>query len=391
MSRVSDMLKKNAGQLKDRAKESGERTDEKPWTSGSIFAMDKIPEGVKEWKPDKGEHEIDIITFVAGSQHPRNKEGALVYSVDIWVFRNVGGANDQFVAPGVNFKNKDPIAEFLSQTRGSLSKPRYNAIRPKRRIVYLIWCHDSTEEEDKGIQYWDVSHFYMGAPLDEASKLPRGGGHILFAHPSKEVGKRIYFEIKKSGSFEGADGKDVEGIEFTAPKFIDREEDIPDHIMDAEFSLDEIIYMHPTYEEIYEKCGLFDDPTNEANDRSSQQQPSTQVPDGECPHGHKFGVDTSQMDECKKCQVWDDCVAKQSEDKESEDESPTEMTSVDGEDGDKTKTTDETSSEDTKDKEKEKASDDSGSSSNESGDSTEKKKGRGRGRGRGSKRGRSAA
>jgi len=334
MSTVAELLKKNKDQLKNRAKESQERKEEKPWSYGTIFLKDKFPEGLKEWIPEKGEHEIDILSFVSGSQHPRNAKDVVVFSVDLWVFQYVGPNNDQFVTPGVNFKKRDPIAEYISQSRGELSKARYNQVRPKRRVIYLVWVHDTPEEEEKGIQIWNVSHYFMGEPLDEAAKLPRSGGHILFAHPSKDIGKRIFFEIKKTGKFEDAEGKEREGIEFTAPKFLDRKEELPEHIAEPGFSLDELIDMHPSYDRIYEsffqrKVGeaIPDMPNTPDTPNMSEERTKTapKIPYGECPHGHKFGVDLSQMNECKKCVVWDDCQAKNSE-SNNESEKETKMT-----------------------------------------------------------------
>lgn len=330
MSTIAEMLKGNMDEfedeLKKRSEESRERQDEKSYSYGSIFMKDKIPEGVSIWRPDKGEHEIDILTFIAGKQHPQTREGKPSYCIDLWVYMNVGPTNEKFVAPTANFEDteNDPIALYLAQMRGKLSKQQFKRTAPKRRRIFLVWVHDTPEEEKKGVQILDSAYYYMGKPLDDASKLPKGGGHIMFAHPLKAKGKRVLFEINKTGKFEDDDGKEREGIEWTAPRLFDRDEDIPDYILEQVFPLDEVIHMYPTYDEIYKAAfpkGLKE--STEQNKPMINDDP--EYTPGECPHGHKFGVDTSQMDDCKKCKVWDDCYAKQSE---SIDEGPTQMTSV---------------------------------------------------------------
>ena len=78
-----EKAEKFKGELEKRHKESGERKDE--GTMGShIFNLEKLkeymPNGVNIWRPKEGLHEIDIIPFFAGSQHPRDRESEWYYS-----------------------------------------------------------------------------------------------------------------------------------------------------------------------------------------------------------------------------------------------------------------------------------------------------------------------
>ena len=38
------------------------------------------------------------------------------------------------------------------------------------------------------------------------------------------------------------------------------------------------------------------------------RKPAPEKSDNPCPHGHKFGVDTDEKDECASCEKWDDCM-----------------------------------------------------------------------------------
>jgi len=67
-------FRKKAAKFKDdldaRHKESAERKDETVF--GSIFDMEKLrgffaPRPVYFWRPEKGDHELDIIPFFAGT------------------------------------------------------------------------------------------------------------------------------------------------------------------------------------------------------------------------------------------------------------------------------------------------------------------------------------
>ncbi|MDY6958353.1 MAG: hypothetical protein SVK08_04280, partial [Halobacteriota archaeon] len=207
---------------------------------GSIFIKEKMPEDVGMYKLDVREHYIDIIPFFAGTQHPKAKEGELAYHVDLYVHRDIGVENDQFVCQKSTWGKPDPICTHIARTRPD--KNTFKQIAQKRRCVYLVY---DRLNPDQGLQILEVSHFFFQKKLDGQMKNPKGGPPVNFAHPTK--GKSIWFEVQKSGSFTTASGDKAEARSIEGLKFVDRDEDVPEEIFDAagEIHLDEIIEMHP--------------------------------------------------------------------------------------------------------------------------------------------------
>ncbi len=330
---------------------------------GSIFLQSKIPKGVQMWRPGVGEHEIDIISFETGEQHPNSEPGQWHYVVRLQVYMTVGALNVPYVSPHDTWGDQDPIREWMA-SKGRLPTEVFKKVAPKERAVFLIWCHDTPEEEEKGIQIWETSEYNSYEKMEEQAKLPRGGGHIIFANEDKG-GKRWFFEIVKEGTYTDRSGKEKEGTKFKAFKFIERpegEEAIPDKIMDKSFPLDEVINMHPDYDEMYKAhhgqlpetteeltpgsetqtadgTKVTSDNGDEPNHIKEEAPPSEEdtakteaqrparravrkspptakkedVPSGTCPHGHTFGSDNEQHTECQGCPVWQECSNKEVE------------------------------------------------------------------------------
>lgn len=213
----------------------------------SIIDKTKLPEGRTIWKPKAGEYLIDIIPFFAGSQHPKVSEGDLSYVIDLWVHQGVGPLNTPYVCQTKTFHENDPICEYIASKR--IPTDEWKKISAKRRTLYLVWVHDEDrKEEKKGIQIWDVAHFFFEAKVDEIAKSPRGGGAISFS--DVDNGKSIAFTIRKSGTYTDAGGQQRDSLEYLGHRFIDREKPIPEKILEQTFALDEVIVMHPDDEEV---------------------------------------------------------------------------------------------------------------------------------------------
>ncbi len=189
---------------------------------------------------------LDIIPWEAGPDmplgddgHPVIEEGDLSYVLDLQVHMNVGSMKVPIVCPFENYGLPCPICEFIKDN--DLDKEDWKKVSVKRRVLYLIWVHNSREDEKKGLQLWEISHFSMEEKLNVIAALPRGGGSINFS--DFEDGKTIAFTRKGSGQ---------SNTSYLGHRFIDREIDIPDSILDKTFSLDSVVKLHPTYEEIEE-------------------------------------------------------------------------------------------------------------------------------------------
>lgn len=235
----------------------------------TIFNKDAIPEGIEFWRCSEGQHLADIIPFEAGpdmpfgnDEHPITEEGDFDYVLDLFVHMNVGAMNKPFVCPYENFGLPCPICEFIKANR--LEKEDWKKLVAKHRVIYLLWIHNSREEEKKGIQIFEASHFFTQEKIEEIAKLPRGGGFENFSHP--DTGKTLAWTRKGSGQ---------ENTQYLGHRFVPRETPVPDRILDQSFPLDSIVNMHPEYDEIEKefkgtlkrmKLGDMDDDDSESDE-----------------------------------------------------------------------------------------------------------------------------
>lgn len=316
-----DKAKKMRKDLQRRTQESIDRGEDMP-EYGTIFIKDNIPNGMGFWRPDFGDHLIDVIPFFAGEQHPRVPEGRMAYNIDVWIHQNIGSNYDQFVCQQRMFKKPDPICNYMRGKR--LPEKEWKAIAPKRRTVYLVWVHDTPEEEEKGLQIWEVAWWNFEKNVDEIAKNPKGGAPVPFS--DWDEGKSIAFSIKKSGTFTDSSGKERDSMDFVGHRFVDRDENIPDEILEQSFSLDECITIHPAYEvmeEAFPVEGATPAPVNNdkpeethsapeeepATEKMPEHEPEEEAPDAdfECPGGGTPGLDIEKLPECAKCEHYDPC------------------------------------------------------------------------------------
>ena len=198
---------------------------------------------LKIWKCKEGEHIIDIIPFLAGSMHHQVKEGEPTYLLDIWVHQKVGIDENDIVCLARNYNEACPICEFLNAKRleKNLDKEAEEALstlNPKRRCLYNIVCYDSTREEDRGVQLWEVAHFLFEKKILSVARNPRGGGFVPFSSPDN--GKSIYFEREGSGAM---------NTQYLGHKFIERQTAIDDATLEQAYILDELL-IKLSYDEI---------------------------------------------------------------------------------------------------------------------------------------------
>ncbi len=223
--------------LKDRLLKRTEESYASKESSGkysNYFIKDKK---LPLWKPKDSEHLFNVIPYIVGSRDPKLKEGEVSYILDIWVHSGVGINEDRYVCVARNYGQPCPICERQKEMRlaGTFSDDEVKELSPKRRAVYNVQVCDTAEEEAKGIQIWEVSHFMTERLFSELSRKPKGGGFIPFSDPDN--GKMLAFNKKSP-------------MEYVGHKMVDRDEPISDALLEEAFTLDELIYI-PSYEELY--------------------------------------------------------------------------------------------------------------------------------------------
>ena len=249
------MAKKKGGlkaKFKARRNELQERVQESIEDTGgfsSVIDMDiarKLSQNkeIKIWKMKEGDHLIDVIPFFTGTQHSMVGEDVPAYNVGYWAHFRIGPGDETYVCRAKTKQNGKagacPICEYISKNNISkdTDEELYAALRPKRRVLYLVWVHNSEVDENLGVQVLDTAYFFMEEKLKDIAKRPRQGGSILFA--DLEIGKSIAFSRNGTGV----------GTRVVGHRFDDRLEEIPENIYEQEFPLDMILKMDTTYNDI---------------------------------------------------------------------------------------------------------------------------------------------
>lgn len=317
-------------QMKERHKESYANKDD----SGRFrdFFNQGMKSGIKFWKCKEDDHEIYIVPYIVGTQHPRLKEGKVDFVLDLWIHRAVGINEDSFICLNRTFKRKCPICDYQAELRNGeedVDEKVIKALNPTRRNIFNIICLDSPKEEAKGVQVWDVSQWLFTNPLEELAHKKKSGGEIAYA--DIDEGKVISFRRKGGGKT----------TEYTAFEFKDREE-IPEEFLDAAHCLDELIHI-PTEEEVSaafwetakreeKETDKDEEPEKEAKsskkapvkekeqEKEKEKEPEKE-PEGsydECPFGAAFGKDYREYEECTSCEAKTNCRDKNTELKAAE-------------------------------------------------------------------------
>jgi uncharacterized Zn finger protein (UPF0148 family) len=293
-----------------------------------IFDPEK-KSGVSFWKCNEDDHDIYIVPYITGKQHPRLKEGKVAFTVDVFVHRGIGVNEDSFICLNRSYNKRCPICEYQAELRESDSKDAdeqtIKSLNATRRSIFNIVCLDSAKEKGKGVQVWDVSHWLFTIPLEELAHKKRGGGSIAYA--DIDEGKVISF--RKKGS--------KRNTEYTAFEFKDREV-IPEEFLDGAHCLDDLLHI-PSYEEVHqafweakegegispetqEDAELESESISKQNEQPEPEKKLTprstiakeDVPEfDECPAGAVFGTDYNEYDNCQDCEARKACRNKRDE------------------------------------------------------------------------------
>ncbi len=319
---------------------------DKSGAGGGGILRDDI-EGGQFWQAKDGENLIDIIPYFAGAFDPDSKhvkEGDDVYNVQVFAHGRVGPREQMMVCRAFTIGEKCPACEHRKKLlkEQSTDEDTIDNLKVSRypRVIYNVVSYNSRGEEEKGVQIWHTSTYLMERFLGSLAKNPRmkGGGYEAFtdfSHPDQDVGKSISFTRQ---------GKAL-STEFIGIKFVDRDYDISDELLEAAFILDECLFI-PTYDEAFaiywgeegpEDEGYADavarghvdgegkddktvkdedeekrTPTIRERKRKEKEEPE-KIEEAEvegCPPGGNFGTDIDELDACEECdeEKWKECA-----------------------------------------------------------------------------------
>jgi len=309
---ANSMRDKMRQKLKDKTKESHGRRDSSGITN-SFFDPEKM-KNVKTWWASKGEHIIDIIPYIAGSNDPYNEKGDPTYVLDLEVHRNIG-PKEEMVVCLAQFGKTCPICmEARRRSReGADYKTDIKPLKPSRRAVYNVIVRDGGQMEKKGVQVFEIAHWFMEKHLSKIAKDPRSNGYIVFSDPDE--GRSVSFERTGAGR---------ENTNYDGHRFIDRIDPITDEELDQAYCLDDLIKIH-TEDEIKAIMGGSSstepsEPSDSDNVHDASAVPAETVTLSkkdkkklkkfrklECPGSGTIGQDFEEFDKCSKCKIYDKC------------------------------------------------------------------------------------
>jgi len=353
--------KKKKGGLAKRYQASYESKGSSGGKAG-VMNWKKIDGEVNFFSPQEGRNRINIIPYtIKTKNHPLVKKGEFEvgdkdYVMDVFVHRGVGPSEASVLCLKQTYGKPCPICEQSALLRKQGKEDEAGALKASRRVFYNV---QDLKNPDT-LKVFEASHYLFEKELIDEARDDDEGGFIDFA--DEETGKEIKFRCSKTskGGFEFN--------EFKSFSFEDRDDNIPDELLESAISFDEIMNV-PTYEEA-EKIlyGRDDDEEDEQQEDEEDEAPAKKKPAkkavvedddeeeqdadedeeeepapkkkpakkpapveedddeeedepakpakkadckgdcGKCPFGHKFGVDTDNFDDCDDCDVWDKCI-----------------------------------------------------------------------------------
>ncbi len=262
------MVNKKKGKLAKRYQASYES---KGSMGGKVGVMDwkKVDGEVQFFSPVEGRNRINIIPYVIKSKnHPLVKKGEFEigdkdYVMDVYVHRGVGPSEASVLCLKNTYGKPCPICEQSQVLRKQGKEEEAGALKASRRVFYNV---QDLKNPDT-LKVFEASHYLFEKELIDEARDDDEGGFVDFA--DEETGKEIKFRCSKVTK-----GK-LEFNEFKSFSFEDRDENIPDELLENAISFDEILRV-PTYDEV-EKIlyGRDDDDDEEDDDEENETATKT--------------------------------------------------------------------------------------------------------------------
>lgn len=233
--------KKKKGGLAKRYQASYESKGSSGSKAG-VMDWKKVDGELKFFSPKEGRNRINIIPYtIKTKNHPLVKKGEFEigdkdYVMDVFVHRGVGPSEASVLCLKNTYGKPCPICEQSALLRKQGKEEEAGALKPSRRVFYNVQDLKNPDE----LLVFEASHFLFEKELIDEARDDEEGGFIDFA--DEETGKEIKFRCNKvsKGGFEFN--------EFKSFSFEDRDENIPDELLENAISFDEILNV-PTYEE----------------------------------------------------------------------------------------------------------------------------------------------
>lgn len=293
--------------------------------------------------------------------------GSLWYKRPYWLHRSIGPDNQSVVCPS-SIGQKCPICEYRAQLLkdgADWNDDSVKALKPSMRNLYVV-IPKSHKKYDEKPHIWDISQFLFQAKLNEEIQENEeyetfpdlDEGHTLrirfseesfgankFAETSRidfkersepydesilkeipnldkilEIPSYKAIEAMFFGGLDAPEEEDEDEEEKPArkskpvkrtepePEEDDEEEEEPEEEDVEEVDEDEDEEDEEDEEEVEEKPAK--KPSTAKHTKKQEKEPPKKKgkSKGKCLHGHKFGDDCEEYDECDECEQWEECM-----------------------------------------------------------------------------------
>jgi len=313
-----------------------------------------LPDGITQFKPEKGSIKFDILPYIVTDEHhlDRDDDNGDAVVGDIWwkrpfkTHKNIGADKETVVCPKT-FGKPCPICEHAKQLNDDGEEwDDIKEIFAKDRSLYIVIPIDASkfeEEYEEKPYVFDMSYHLFEKQLEEECQVDEdnemfpnleGGLTLDVRFREKKFGKAVYYETAVI-KFEERDADYEDDYVDTIPNLDEMltvlsydqlktmyfEQGDPDEAEDfTEVDEDEVEKettrparkkkgaAKPVKEEEPEEEKKTTKPTRTRKTIEKKVEKKTE---GECPYGHIYGTDANEKDECADCELWDACMDEQ--------------------------------------------------------------------------------
>jgi hypothetical protein len=309
---------------------------------------------------------------ISSKNHPLVKQGQmeigeLDYCLDIWVHRNVGPSESSVVCLKKTYGKSCPICEEAEKLKKAGKEKEALALSARRRVFYNV---EDIRKKSGELQIFEVSHYLFEKELIDEARSEEEGDESFIDFADIKNGSEIHFRCSKQsqGGFEfneyksfsfrernesiddnvleaaisfdkfmnvlsyeklqeilfGADDDEDEGDdeEKLAKKKLagkkpvrksDDEDEEEEGEEDDNDEDDEPAKKTVKKSSVKPKRKPAEDDEDKEDEKPSKKSSAKKAPDNDgkklkCPHGHVFGKDCDEHDECEDCDLWAKCV-----------------------------------------------------------------------------------
>jgi len=362
MARREERTKKRGAareSIRDKARKAAEQKER---GGGGLDTLQNLPPDIEFFKPkkgrgEKGKNNFSIVPYVVSiPNHPFQEVSELWHECTYWQHKvGVGDDSKRFICLKKTVQSSHkrcPICEYREDLIKKGNDPELaDSLKPKQRQIFNVLDH---EDEDKGIQLFEISPYQFGLMLDDEDRAQADDFDGKFYGDCTD-GLAIKARFSE-GSFGGHKFPEIARIDF------EERDDLSADVLEGAVDLDAALRIL-TPEEMEKKFfeldgGEEDEPDEEPEERSKksgrsekaekklapkeQRRTKKEEPeddpddeedeaptpppkrkmkpapepepeeddddnDNECPGGMEFGKDCDTDDACDDCDKWDDC------------------------------------------------------------------------------------